>query len=280
MIALPGAAASWWHASVDLGDLTYTGTDTPAFNAGAAQSSGGLGYPTINFTGYDAATTWTWQQDGLDAMANSTAPIPQMSLDANGNLALVNWAGNTSFTLIPQSGCIALVNTSPMSISAAGSSWQFSLDVANGSVDFYNGHLNIGASVSAANLQILSIAIGADNSATGQNSLAVGHGLSTPVAGSVVFGLWNDPAAVTVGGNVTGPIFAIGNGADAQHRANALTVAPNGDTTLNGNTTVNGNFTVQGTLITGNTTPVNFAGHAAMSQAQGDIPMAKYQDYP
>ena len=68
-----GIASTWFHSSMDFGDLTYTGTDTPAFNISQAWDGSSFN-PIINQTGYDSNTTWVWQQGGLNATSNSTLP--------------------------------------------------------------------------------------------------------------------------------------------------------------------------------------------------------------
>ncbi len=294
-----GVANSWLHSSLDLGDLTYTSTDTPAFNI-SQNKSGSYYYPTIYFTGYDGNTTWVWQQNGLAAMSNSSVLETQMTLANSGNLTINNPTSGHNLTFEPQNGNIALNNTNGTLTVSDGNSSTISINVTGQSLTFFNATANSSASITPVTASALfstynsAGALGIGGSATGSHALAIGNGTVASGAGSfaigsnvtaayfnsIVVGQWNAAISGSGSGNTTwvstDPLFVIGNGTSSGNLSNALVMLKNGNTTLNGNLTVNGNATFNGTSTT-LTNTVNFTGNVSV-EPQGDILMGTFGD--
>jgi hypothetical protein len=280
---IQGLGGAWLHASLDFVDLTYAGNDTPAFNISQQLDvDSGLLYPTLNFTGYDANTTWVWQQNGLNAMSNATLLSVQMTLSASGNLTVSDYLGNHSIVLLPEAGTMGSTNGPAQVKGQDTESNQFDVNVTNGAILFTDSANNTASIPSDAYNNIASVSLGNDVNATGVDALAIGNGVRAPYYGSVVMGAYNYHDAVEASNttwNSGEPIFVVGNGTDSTHPSNALTVSKSGETTITGDATFNENVTVNGTVSTGNSTQVNFTGNTTLAQPQGDIPMAQYGDY-
>jgi len=86
-----------------------------------------------------------------------------------------------------------------------------------------------------------SIAIGTVTTASGQDAATIGAFTTAPGYAQFVIGQYNDtttnPSSPTTW-VATDDLFQIGNGTDATHTSNALTVKKNGDTTISGTLTV------------------------------------------
>jgi hypothetical protein len=294
-----GAAYSWLHSGLDFGDLTYTYTDTPAFNI-SQNTDGTYFYPTIYFTGYDANTTWVWQENGLAAMSNSSLLGVQMELSGSGNLTMRNPANGNSMVLDPQDGGIAVSNANGTLTVGDANSSTITFDASSQTITFYNGTTNDTSSISpnstaftfsttssgqaygtgASATANYAFALGNGTLASGNGSFAIGNHVTAAYFDSIVLGQWNDPISGSGSGNTTwvstDPLFVIGNGTDVDHPSNALVMLKNGDTTLNGNLTVTGNATFNGTSTTLNSA-VNFTGNVTV-QPQGDILMGQFGD--
>jgi len=273
------AGASWLHATTDFGDLTYTNTDTPAYNLGQ-QFDGSGNAATINFTGYDSFTTWAWQKGGLDAIANSTSPNVQLALDGNGNLT-VSEGFVTQIT--PETGNVDVTFAVAKVAGADQQGNQFSLDTGNIGITFYDNTLGATSTLTSAGLGALSIAIGEDVIASGSNAFAIGHRVLSPYLGSVAIGTWNEILELSANSSTTWyptePIFIIGNGTDADHPSNALLIQKDGAARVSAGAAFNADITTNGTISTSSTSQLNFVGNTTNAQAQGDIPMARYEDY-
>lgn len=290
----PGNATSWLHLGLDVGDLTYTSTDTPAFNI-SENTDGTYFYPTINFTGYDGNTTWVWQQNGL---AGNASLGVQMMLAGNGSLTLNNSADGNSILFSPDNGNIALNNSNgTLTITDANGS-SITLDATGQMISFYNGSVTanispagtstvfstnstsgqaygVGASASAD----YAFALGNGTTASGNGSFAIGNHVTAAYYDSIVLGQWNQAISGSGSGNTTwdstDPLFVIGNGPDSGDTSNALVMLKSGDTTLNGNLTVNGNTTLNGPSTLNGT--ANFTGNVSI-QPQGDILMGQFNE--
>ena len=277
-----GNGASWMHSTLDFGDLTYTGTDTPAFNISQQSVSGNL-YPAINLTGYDANTTWVWQQDGMNALLYSTPQVMQMSVDGDGNLSVYHPLTGKSITIAPETGQVGVTNSTASLGGANSDGDQFSLSTAVGGITFFNGTDGLTATLTSTNYDALSISIGDHVSAFGENALAVGHGASAPFLGAIVMGTWNNVLGLTSNSSAnwvpTEPILVVGNGTDAEHPSNALIIQKNGDVVISASTLVNGEVTINGSITTNGASRVEFSGNTTIAAPQGDIPMARYEDY-
>ncbi len=276
-----GAAVSWLHAGIDLGDLTYTSTDTPAFNI-SENSDGTFFYPAINFTGYDANTTWVWQQNGLAAMSNASLLVPQMELSVHGNLTLSSASGSGTLQIDPDAGSINVSTPTANIAVTAGSSSNLTFATGNDTIVFNDAASNTTQSISPASISgayasgIQSLGFGANVQVPGWGSFAFGNNLNAQYYGSVVLGDANAFQGNLTTGNLTGwqaadPLFLVGNGGEAD----PLTVLKNGDAVLTGQTTINGNATLNGVLSTFHgSVSLGAAGNVTvkMSTAQGDIP--------
>lgn len=291
-----GVANSWIHSGIDLGDLTYTGTDTPAFNISEDLESGSL-YPKIYFTGYDAATTWVWRQNGLAGMSNGSLLHTQMSLTSNGNLTLNDSTTGNAMSLNPANATINVSNANGSLTVSDFQSNAVTIDARDQSITFYNGSTHASSSItpqgSALTFNTTSsgqaygsgasatagyaFAMGNGASASGNGSFAIGNHVTAAYADSVVLGQWNAPISGSASGNTTwaatDPLLVVGNGADASHTANALVILKNGDTAINGNLSLQGNATFNGPAVVNST--VNFTGNVTV-QPQGDILMGAY----
>jgi len=295
-----GVANSWLHSGIDLGDLTYTHTDTPAFNI-SQNSDGTYFYPIINFTGYDGNTTWVWRQNGIAGMSNTSLLGTQMALTGSGNLTIRNSATGHSILFDPEDGGIGLNNSNGILTIADANSSTVTIDAGNQSITFYNGTTSSSASITPQGTTLTfsttpagqaygsganatgnySFALGNDTLSSGDGSFTIGNHLSADYFNSIVMGQWNAAISGSGSGNTTwvgtDPLFVLGNGADSGNLSNALVILKNGDTTLNGNLTVTGNATFNGTSPTFNNNAVNFNGNVSV-QPQGDVMMGQFGD--
>jgi hypothetical protein len=279
------AAASWLHASLDFGDLTYTGTDTPAFNVSESAADGVL-LPIINFTGYDGNTTWIWQQNGREAFttANLSMVKPQMKLTGAGNLALLGPDSDESIYLAQESGNWTFGSEAAGIAGLDDQADTFTLQTGNASINFTQAGSSTGsitpANVSSFQSIPLGLGFGSGISLVGANAMAFGNQLAAAYDGSVVVGQWNTPPTSSYGsGNIsswypTDPLFVIGNGQGSDDPSDAMVVLKDGDTTINGNATVQGNATFNGNTAVFTNGEVIFSGNVGLAQTQGDIPMA------
>jgi hypothetical protein len=293
-----GVGGSWLHSNLDLGDLTYTGSDTPAFNI-SQLSSGGALYPTIYFTGYDGNTIWVWQENGLAAQAGTGSAGGQMKLDGGGNLTLNNPADGHNLELNPESGSVAVNNpTGALTVSDANAD-SITINASAETLSFYNGTTHSSESLSPTSVTLTftstgagqaygpgstasgnnAFAIGSNDSATGVGSFAIGNNVTAAYASSIVLGQWNANISGASDGNTTwnptDPLLVIGNGQSSGNRSNALVILKNGDSFLYGDQTINGTATYNGL--------VNFGGNITLPgnttvAPQGDILMGQFGD--
>lgn len=255
MPALKGAALSWLHSQLDLGDLTYTSTDTPALNI-SENGDGTYLYPTIYFTGYDGNTTWVWQQNGLDAVTLSNASLlaQQMELESSGNLTLANAGNSTSVQIISETGQVNF-STAPVHLRAtATASNNLTLVTGNAAVVFWDASGNTTQNLTAANVTTIygngvqGFGFGHDIGLTASRSFALGNGLSADYYGSIVLGADNIAHAGLTSANRTAwqsadPLFIVGNGG----ATDALTIYKNGNAEFGDSLTVDGQFQANGT---------------------------------
>jgi hypothetical protein len=288
-----GLGGSWLHASLDLGDLTYTSTDTPAFNI-SELNYGGSFYPTVFFTGYDGSTSWVWQENGLNGSLQT-----QMTLAGNGNLTLQSPGSDNSLLLDPQDGQIFVTNSGGNMTVIDANSNSITLAATTQAIIFTNGTTHSSQSITPSGTSYLigtagegitygsnanapgssAFAMGGNTLASGTGSFAIGNNVTAAYYDSIVLGQWNAPISGSGSGstswNATDPLFVIGNGANSSSTSNALVILKDGDTSLNGNLTVNGSAYFNGSAAVFNGT-VNLGANVTMTQAQGDILMGQF----
>jgi len=272
-----GLGGSWLHGSLDLSDLTYTSTDTPAFNISQLSTEGQL-YPTVYFTGYDSNTTWVWQQNGLVAQGNTGPLRLQMALSGNGNLTLYNPDNSRNVRFSPETGGLVANYTSARLSGNSTSSNQFSIVTGNNTIVFTTG--NSSTTLAPSDISGLysgprSIGIGANNTIAAEQAYVFGNNLNAYYDGSIVMGAANALPSSFNGTSTNtweagDPLFVIGDG-DA---LNAITVLKSGDVILGGNATISGNVTLD-SADTVFTEGINFVGNVTLAAPQGDIPNAE-----
>jgi hypothetical protein len=274
---VPGVGGSWFHASLDFGDLTYTGTATPAFNI-SQLSSGGEFYSTIIYTGYANNTTWVWQQNGLAAQADTGSTAWQMSLGGDGNLTIYYPGGSQHQKLSPENGTLVTTADSAGVGGTDAGSDQFSVITGNNAVVF-SPSSGTPVSLTPASLSSLLASgvqptiLGSNITATGARSFAFGNNLSAAYYGSIVLGASNVvPSGVSSTSQTSwqagDPLLVVGDGQDVD----PLSILKSGNATLGGNITVSGNLTLNGPAAFYDAA---FTGNVAMPEAQGDVPNAQ-----
>lgn len=259
-----GVGSSWFHSGLDLGDLTYTYADTPAFNL-SEYSDGANLYPAIYFTGYDASTTWTWQENGAGAEANADPDlrVPQMELNGNGQLTVHSVYGGASFQLSPANGSMLSTASTVRIQASALSGGNVAITTGNMAVVFH-GAGNSTPSITPGGVAALyangalSLGFGNNVAVPGANAFAFGNNVAASYYDSIVLGYANQVPAATAASNLTtwqpsDPLLVVGNGG----ATDPFTVYKNGTVDLEGATTFNGNVTLSGGAIT-------FSGNVAL----------------
>jgi hypothetical protein len=293
-----GMGGSWIHQSIDLGDLTNTGYDTPAFNISSQFDSDNSEFlPTVNFTGYSANTTWVWQQGGFDAMGNISVPTVQMELYDSGNLMVNSPTSGNNIAFDPEAGEININNPTGALTVSDGNLNTITINPTAQNVVFYNATTSSSSTITPWGTPVVitstgsgqaigddasvtgnyGFALGNNATASGDGGFAIGNHVTAAYYNSIVVGQWNAPISGSSSGNVasspTDPLFVVGNGADSGNLSNALVILKNGNTTFNGTTTVDGNATVTGNLTT--VGGASLSGNVSV-QPQGDILMGQF----
>ena len=232
----------------------------------------------IRFRATRSANDWLWER-GADAGGTSTASM--MKLDAANRLTLFNPAtvGNAVIVLDPSSTPPAiLINGERVLTSTAAATSYLPLNPVQLVIGVNNtvgaDALAVGSSVQATGHN--ATASGSSSIASGENSAAIGDHAEAQGFGQFVVGSYNIPQGSPGVADINDQLFVVGNGTDAAHRSNAVTVLRNGNVGIGtsaptaklqveGDTNINGNLSVTG----------------AMSIApQGDLSMGEFTQGP
>ncbi len=233
-----GSAGGWTDGGANVYTTTSTdkvgiGTSSPEFKLSLADDGGIIAKGTEG-SGADLATTgagtrliWYPKKSAFRAgFVNGTqwddANIGNSSTAIGGK----NTASGTTSTAMG-----ANTTASGAGSTAMGSATTASGDAstAMGSGTTASGNTSIAMGINNTASGIYSMAMGAYTTASGAGSTAMGSSTKAESYGSMAMGMYNVGGGTAVSWIATDPLFEIGIGADADHKANALTVLKNGN---------------------------------------------------
>lgn len=213
----------------------------------------------VRFRASRSAHEWFWER-----AASMSNPALGMRLDSHNNLTLFDSAipGREVIVLDPNSPQPAILINGERVLTAtsiAGSYLprnpiQLSVGINN---TVGTDALAVGSSVQATGQN--ATALGSNTIASGDNSVAVGDHLQAQGFGQFVTGTYNVPQGNPAAVADTDQLFAVGNGTDNAHRANAVTILRNGKVGIGtsvpaakldvrGDTNIGGELTVSGAI--------------------------------
>ena len=226
VVAVPGDVdvyGSTFSMGSWLDDFNHASLALSAIDSGASSNS------FIRFIATRPANDWSWERTTALNISE-----PMMKLDSLNRLSLFSSAGGANGTIVldpgGNRGNILLNGEQVLTSGAAAVSY---LPLTPARLAIGAGNTAATNSLAAGNLTQAtgqnSFAAGIGSSASGEDSAAFGDHTQAQGLGQFVVGSYNIPQGNPLTAGPTDAIFTIGNGTDASHRANALTLLRNGN---------------------------------------------------